>query len=150
MENLIRSLGQTYQELTYKKLIDGPFPRKLYESDESLEINLTSDIELVFCEDDLAFEMIVIDMESYSNNPLASANKLPTPLDSIHDKNDVRAKLGEPISSKTSLELHGTDFYGWDSYQLENKLHPEAILDIQYNSQMKIRNLIISLMNKRV
>ncbi|RMV65764.1 hypothetical protein ALP06_200230 [Pseudomonas coronafaciens pv. atropurpurea] len=35
--------------------------------------------------------------------------------------------------TKSQMDLFPTELYGWDVYQLDSSLHPEAILDIQYN-----------------
>lgn len=144
--NLIKHMGHSYEDLVSKKILYGTSLENLYQSDETLEVQLSPDIELVFWTETKRFEMIILKYEKSSSHRAI----LPTPLNNVMNQSDAQFELGEPLYSKTQIELYQTDIYGWDTYQLDSNLHPEAILDIQYNKDMQISSILISLMDKNL
>jgi len=152
IEKLLRNLGYPYAALVSNNIIKACEPKKLYEDEESLEIELCPDLELVFWAETMRLEMIIIKFKDcYRESTIKSTRKvLPTPLDKITNQHDTHILLGPPMFSKSQLELFGTELYGWDTYQLNTNLHPEALLDVQYDEKMNIANLVISLIDKNV
>lgn len=148
LESIIRNLGSTYDELKEKKIINTKKPTALYLESDTLEIELSENVELVFCPDKLRLEMIYIRVRSRASDKCSLL--LPDYLSLLKDKAAVQQELGSPIYSKNTLELHATELYGWDTYQLKTSLHPEALLDIQYNKSMEVVYLIISVMDKNI
>lgn len=144
--NLIKHMGHSYEDLVSNKILHGTSLENLYESDETLEVQLSPSIELVFWAETKRFEMIILKYDKSSSQRAI----LPSPLNNIINQSDVQFELGEPLYSKTQIELYQTDIYGWDTYQLDSNLHPEAILDIQYNKDMQIGSILISLMDKNL
>jgi hypothetical protein len=144
IENLIRRLGSSYKVLVAENLIGQDEPKSHYIDSDTKEIFIDPNIELVFWAENLRFEMIVVKAGKLNN----IKEELPTALNILKNTTDVRRDLGEPMFTKSELELYGTEFYGWDTYQLPISLHPEALLDIQYDKNKKISNIIISLMDK--
>ena len=148
LESIIRNLGKTYDELKAKKIINTEKPAALYLDSDTLEIELSENIELVFSPEKLRLEMIYIRLIPETNDK--NSLLLPDYLSFLKDKAAVQQELGNPIYSKSTLELHATELYGWDTYQLKGSLHPEALLDIQYNRSMEVAYLIISVMDKNI
>lgn len=54
------------------------------------------------------------------------------------------------MCSKSLIELQGTGYGGWDTYQLDSKMHPAALLEFQYIEGMAVSKIVISLMDKNV
>lgn len=148
LESIIRNLGSTYDELKAKKIINTEKPTELYIDSDTLEIELSENVELVFSPEKLRLEMIYIRLRKEESG--RSALDLPDYLSLLKNKAAVQHELGRPIYSKNTLELHATELYGWDTYQLKGSLHPEALLDIQYNKSMEVVYLIISVMDKNI
>jgi hypothetical protein len=149
--NLIRKMGTSHQELVSEKLIPNTELKQLYEDEDTLEIEIAPGVELAFWSESLCLEMITFNFERALNkeNP-EFMEMLPHPLNKLKSQSDVHLELGKPMISKTQLELSAINLYGWEIYQLDTNLHPEATLDIQYNKHMHIQNLIISLMDKNI
>jgi hypothetical protein len=149
--NLIGKMGNTHKALLSEELIPDVELKHIYEDEDTLEIEIAPGVELVFCAENSCLEMITFCYEKASNpeNP-RFAGILPNPLDKLVTQNDVHIALGEPMFSKNQMELFATDLYGWDVYQLDKRLHTEALLDIQYNNKMLINNIHISLMDKNI
>lgn len=152
IEKLLRNLGYPYAALVSNNIIKPSEPKQLYEDDESLEIELNPDLELIFWAETMRLEMIIIKPtgSSRAGKDYHTQKILPAPLNTITNQQDTHDLLGDPMYSKSQLELYGTELYGWDTYQLNTRLHPEALLDIQYNEEKNITNIIISLIDKNV
>lgn len=151
LAKLISKLGYAHESLVREGLIPCAELVHLYEDEDSLELELTPGVEIVFWADTKIFEMITFSYSRALNKdePEFRSN-LPTPLDKLKNQNDARILLGAPMFTKSKMDLMATELYGWDVYQLNPSLHPEAILDIQYNKKMNIENILISLMEKNV
>ena len=144
--NLIKHMGHSYEDLVLRKILYDTTLGKLYESDDTLEVKLSPNIELVFWTETKRFEMIILRYEKSASHRAI----LPSPLNNMINQSDAQFELGEPLYSKTQIELFQTDIYGWDTYQLDSDIHPEAILDIQYDKEMQISTILISLMDKNI
>lgn len=149
--NLISNLGSSHSTLIEKGLIPDKELVHLYEDEDTLELEIAPGVELVFYSETQRFEMITLSFKRAFNNVEYSFKAiLPKPLDSVETQTEVHEQLGAPMFTKSQLDLFPTELYGWDVYQLDSTLHPEAILDIQYNKEMLISNIHISLMDKSV
>lgn len=149
--NLISNMGSFHSALIDKGLIPDTELVHLYEDEDTLELEIAPGVELVFYAETKRFEMMTLSFKRAFNNVEISFKEiLPKPLDRVENQTDVYKELGTPMFTKSELELFPTELYGWDVYQLDSSLHPEAILDIQYNKEMEISNIQISLMDKSV
>ena len=149
--NLISNMGSSHSALIEKGLIPETELVHLYEDGDTMELEIAPGVELVFYSETQRFEMITLSFKRSSNNVTADFKaSLPKPLERIENQTEVHKELGAPMFTKSQLDLFPTELYGWDVYQLDSSLHPEGILDIQYNKEMQISNIHISLMNKNV
>lgn len=149
--NLISNMGSCHSALIEKGLIPDTELVHLYEDEDTLELQIAPGVELVFYSETQRFEMITLSFKRRFNNVMSDFKAiLPKPLDSVENQTEVHKELGPPMFTKSELDLFPTELYGWDVYQLDSGLHPEAILDIQYNKEMLISNILISLMDKSV
>lgn len=149
IEKLLRNMGYTYNSLISNEIIENKELQKLYDTDETLEIQLTQGVELVFWAETMQLEMIEFRFdEDLDKNVFRAA--LPYPLNIITDQASTHAELGTPLYSLSQFELLSTNLYGLDTYQLDENLHPEALLEIQYGKNMNISCIMISLMDKNV
>ena len=151
MERLIRNLGCSYEALIDNELIVGLPLQSLYDDDNSLEIEPAPGVELVFWAETLRFEVIHITITDDQQHGLSIfEGSLPEPYSAIADQASARKILGEPIVSKTAMELQGTGLSGWDTYQLDTKLHPAALIDLQYTNRLCVVKIQFSLIDKNV
>ncbi|KWS75360.1 bacteriocin immunity protein [Pseudomonas savastanoi pv. fraxini] len=149
--SLIKNMGISHKALMQEGLITDIKLSHLYESEETLELEIAPGVELVFWEETLCLEMITFSFARALNKADPEfMGILPYPLGKIRNKKDVRLLLGAPMFTKSQMDLFPTELYGWDVYQLDSSLHPEAILDIQYNEDMLVSNILISLVDKNV
>lgn len=148
IEKIIRNLGYTYQALVDNKIITASKPAPLYLESDTLEIEISGGFELVFSNDFLRFEMIHLKCNIKEADGPNSFSLMPYPLNKIVCKSETRKILGEPMYSASDIELLETDLYGWDTYQLSTNLHPAALLEVQYDSDMNTIYLSISLMDR--
>lgn len=149
--NLISNMGSSHSVLIEKGLIPDTELVHLYEDEDTMELEIAPGVELVFYSETKRFEMITLSFKRAFNNVTADFKAiLPKPLHSVENQNEVYKELGNPMFTKSQLDLFPTELYGWDVYQLDSRLHPEALLDIQYNKEMQISNILISLMDKNV
>lgn len=149
--NIISNMGSSHSTLIEKGLIPDTELVHLYEDEDTMELEIAPGVELVFYSETKRFEMITLSFKRAFNNVTPDFRAiLPKPLDSVENLNDAHKELGAPMFTKSQLDLFPTELYGWDVYQLDPGLHPEALLDIQYNKEMEISNILISLMDKSV
>lgn len=149
--NLISNMGSSHSALIEKGLIPDTELVHLYEDDDTLELEIAPGVELVFYSETQRFEMITLSFTRISKNVTDDFKAfLPKPLNRVESQTEVHKELGAPMFTKSQLDLFPTELYGWDVYQLDSCLHPEAMLDIQYNKEMLISNILISLMDKSV
>jgi len=149
MERLIKNLGCSYDALIANNLIERLPLQSLYEADNSLEIEPAPGIELIFWPETLRFEVIYIRLEDEENNGInVFKGKLPEPFGSFSVQADVHRMLGTPAFSKSTLELQGTGLTGWDTYQLDQKFHPAALIEFQYTKSMRLSSLVFSLIDR--
>lgn len=148
---LISKMGSPHHVLVAENLIPATELKHLYEDEDTLELEIAPGIELVFWAETSRLEMIHINYERANvEGKYDLTALLPAPLNKARNENDVHIALGQPMFSKTERDLLQTELYGWDIYQLDNSLHPEAVLDIQYNKFKNICNIQISLMDKNI
>lgn len=151
IEIIIKNLGSPYQLLVSKNILNSSELVCLYEDTDTLEFELTKSIELIFWTESLKLEMIIFKINSaLPVLEFKAQSCLPGQLSFLKSQSDVHRELGAPIFFKTPMELYGTEFYGWDTFQLDKNLHPEALIDIQYDKSFLIRNIMISLIDKHV
>lgn len=149
--NIISNMGSSHSTLIEKGLIPATELVHLYKDEDTMELEIAPGVELVFYSETQRFEMITLSFKRAFNNVTSEFKAiLPKPLDSIENQNEVHKELGIPMFTKSQLDLFPTELYGWDVYQLDSTLHPEALLDIQYNKEMSISNILISLMDKSI
>ncbi|WP_241779046.1 DUF6392 family protein [Pseudomonas corrugata] len=151
MERLIKNLGCSYDALIANQVIDDLPLQDLYEDGESLEIEPVPGIELIFWPETLRFEVIYVTLQDdqYDNVPLFTG-VLPAPFGLMSDQSQVHEALGEPMFSKSAMELQGTDLCGWDTYQLHSHWHPAALVEFQYVKDMQIGKMLFSLIDRNV
>lgn len=147
--NIISNMGSSHSVLVDNGIIPDTELVHLYNDEDTLELEIAPGVELVFWSETRRFEMITLVFNRPSNNVEPDFKKiLPNPLNDVINRLDVHKELGAPMFTKSEMDLFPTELYGWDVYQLDAALHPEAILDIQYNKEMLISNIHISLMDK--
>ncbi|WP_248916019.1 DUF6392 family protein [Pseudomonas moorei] len=151
MQRLIQSLGCSYPALIANEVIDDLPLMSLYEDSDTLEIEPTPGVELIFWPDTKSFEEMHI-TRCNDDDPAKTlfTGQLPLPFGSLMYQNQVHSLLGEPIFSKSVMELLGTKLYEWDTYQLGTHFHPAATVAFQYGKDMKINAIVFSLMDKHV
>lgn len=150
VEKLIRNLGYPYEALISNEIIDDLPLLQADEEDETLELTLAPGLELIFWADTEVLEMIYINLDKMNNGQRAYQGALPAPLDNLYTCKDVHVALGKPMFSKSRIELQGTGYEGWDTYQLDTKMHPAAFLEFQYIENLELSKIVISLMDKNV
>ena len=150
IEKIIRNLGYPYEALVSNEIIDNLPLVQEYEDAETLELTLVPGLELIFWADTEVLEMIYINLDRMNNGIRAYQGALPKHLVGIETRTEAHSNLGKPMFSKSNIELQGTGYKGWDTYQLDTKMHPAALLEIQYVEDMKISKILISLMDKNV
>lgn len=150
IEKLIRNLGYPYEALVSNEIIENLPLVQAYEDDETLELTLLPGLELIFWADTEVLEMIYINLDKMNNGQRAYQGALPAHLEDLVTCEDVHTALGKPMFSKSLIELQGTGYEGWDTYQLDNKMHPAALLEFQYIEGMAVSKIVISLMDKNV
>lgn len=151
LEHLISKLGSSHQVLIAENLIPDTKLVKMYEDEDTLELEMAPGIELVFWAESLRLEMIHINFQRASTEDESHLSSLlPSPLSTLKNESDVHNVLGKAMFSKSERELMQTELYGWDTYQIDPSLHPEAILDIQYDKNRTICNMQISLIDKNI
>lgn len=151
MERLIKNLGCSYDALIANKVIDKLPLQDLYEDGESLEVEPVPGIELIFWPETLRFEVIHITLTGDQVHDLpVFSGILPAPFTSISNHTQVRETFGNPIFSKTAMELKGTGLSGWDTYQLDTSWHPAVLVDFQYSKNQQISKLLFSLIDRNV
>lgn len=151
MERLIKNLGCSYDALIANQVIDDLPLQDLYQDGESLEIEPVQGIELIFWPETQRFEAIYIFLTQESDNtPNAFSGELPPPFNSMNNQTEVHKLMGNPIFSKSAMELLGTELSGWDTYQLGSNWHPAAIVEFQYTHNMQISRICFSLIDKNV
>ena len=151
MERLIKNLGCSYDALIANKVIDKLPLQDLYEDGESLEVEPAPGIELIFWPETLRFEVIHVTLKDEQNHGIpVYSGPLPLPFGAIHDQMQARCQLGEPAFSKSPLELQGTNLSGWDTYQLDPKWHPAALLEFQYSKNFEVSRIQFSLIDRNV
>lgn len=151
MERLIKNLGCSYDALIANKVIDDLPLQDLYGDGESLEIEPAPGIELVFWPETLRFEGIYITFKT-AQGPESSGYEggLPAKFGAVETQSQVRKEFGDPITSKGAMELQGTGLSGWDTYQLESYLHPAALVDFQYGSNLRLSRIFFSLIDRNI
>lgn len=152
MERLIKHLGCSYVALVANKVIDDDLPlQDLYGDGESLELEPAPGIELIFCPETLRFEGIYVTLKIDQSEEISGfEGSLPSKFASIETRTQVRKEFGDPIVSKSAMELQGTGLSGWDTYQLEPHLHPAALVDFQYGSNFRLSRIFFSLIDRNI
>lgn len=148
IEKLIRNLGYHYSAMVTNQIISESQPVHHYDDEDTAEVLLDNGIELVFWSETMRFESIVLSMQSTQARSSGLKDILPEPLNLVCSREDALKHLGAPVFSKSPLELVALEMFAWDLYQLKDSLHPEATLEIQYDKQMAVKTIIISLMDK--
>jgi hypothetical protein len=146
LNKIIRNLGYTHDSLLQNGIIPASTPSKLYDEGDTLEVELEQGFELVFSES-LRFETIFIVLDINNSSRFNHQENLPTPLSLLKSKFEVTNILGKPIHSASKIDLLNSDLFGWDTYQLPEHLHPSSFLDVQYDAQMNVKYLLITLMD---
>lgn len=147
MERLIKNLGCSYDHLITNSVIAKLPLQHLYDED-SLEVDLVPGIELIFCPETLRFEVIYIALKNTDTQDAKTySGDLPVPFKKLVNQKQVRETLGEPLFSKTAMELHGTGLHGWDKYQLDPEWHHAALVEFQYIKEMMTSRILFSLMD---
>jgi len=147
LNKIIRNLGYTHESLLQNQIIPDCQLSKLYGDSDTLEVELEQGFELVFSER-MRFEVIYIVLDLKSSGRFNYQANLPSPLSLLKSKSDVISSLGQPIHSASDLDLLDSDLFGWDTYQLPEHLHPSSFLDVQYDAQMNVKYLLITLMDR--
>jgi len=151
MERLIKNLGCSYDALIANGVIDNLPLQDLYEDGESLEVEPAPGIELIFWPETLRFEGIYVTLKNeQSLEGRAFCGGLPGNFGSVSNQLQVHESFGEPIMSKGILELQGTGLGGWDTYQLESNLHPAALVDFQYSTNLNVLRLFFALIDRNI
>lgn len=151
MERLIKNLGCSYDALIANGVIDDLPLQDLYEDGESLEVEPAPGIELIFWPETLRFEGIYVTLKTdQSHEGRAFYGDLPGNFGSVFNQAQVHERFGEPIISKGILELQGTGLGGWDTYQLEPNLHPAALVDFQYSTNLNVSRIFVSLIDRNI
>lgn len=148
MERLIKNLGCSYDALIANHVIENLPLQSLYEDGDSLEVEPVPGIELIFWPETKRFEVIYIILID-SVLPVFTGD-LPYPFKTATNQEEVHKTFGEPVFSKTDLELLGTGLNGWDTYQLDPNWHPAALLEFQYVKGMRLAKLMFSLIDRNV
>lgn len=155
MENLIRNLGCSYDALVHNKVIDKLPLESLYEDGQTLEVEPVDGLQLVFWPDAIRqessrFELIFITVKVDGGGAPVYTGMIPSPYGSLKNRDTVNQTLGRPITSRSTLELIGTGLTGWDTYQVESRFHPTALVDFQYIENNAVGHIQFSVMDKHV
>jgi hypothetical protein len=148
----IKNLGTSYDALIENEVITNLPLVELYEDSKSLEVEPAFGVELSFWAETQRFEAvhIILGGEREDGLPIYEG-ELPLPYSATMTQSEARNALGEPMFTKTPLQLHGLDdIWGWDTYQVNIKLHPAAQVDLQYTEDMRIKRLIFSLFDRNI
>lgn len=135
--SLIGGLGRTYQELVTERLISNEPLRPLFSEGENEDLIQKTEpgMELWFWEETERLERISVTLAAYFDEETVYVGELPLPFTHKMDQPGVHAKLGVPDRStgpaKLPLPIGMTG--GWDAYRLDDTLHPNAEVAIQFS-----------------
>lgn len=151
LKRLIKNLGSSYDALIDNELIPKLPLQSLYEDSETLEVEPAPGIELIFWPDTQGFEGIQIVLENAGapGFPVFEGG-LPHPFEEVKNQSQVHEFFGKPLTSKSVMELNGTDLYGWETYQLEASWHRAATVSFQYVKGMKISRIQFFLIDRNI
>lgn len=147
LEKLFRNMGYSYQSLIDNEIISSDAKLLEVPDGDAYEIKLSTGFYIILAGELKRFEAIYIILDATSGENFKYQRNLPEPICFVSNKEDVRRALGPPIPAASELDLLETDLYGNDTYQLNVRLHPEALLDFQYDISNNIKNISISLMD---
>lgn len=150
IERWIKHLGGSYDSLVATGVIPDLPLQELYEDSDSLEIEPVQGIELSFWVETKDLELIRVSIEDIPGGIPPFRGELPPPFADAMCQKQVHQIFGRPMFSKGARELSGTGLGGWDTYQLSDTYHPAALLDFQFNEDLKVSNITFSLIEKHI
>jgi|CXWL01.2.fsa_nt_gi hypothetical protein len=142
----IKSLGRPYEALVSEGIIPNLPLQELYCGREWLDIEPEDGVELSFAAVSKNLEALYIVLIQVVEGQSIYRGALPPPLTLAMSQADVKASFGLPYEHKgpTKLPLNRSTG-GWDAYQLESSVHPNAKLIFKYTQSAQVNTLVFTL-----
>lgn len=142
----IKSLGRPYEFLVSEGIIPNIPLRELYKGRDWLDIEPEDGIELSFSAESKCLETLYIILVPAVEEQAVYRGELPKPLALSMSQADVKASFGVPSKSKgpTKLPLNRKTG-GWDAYELEISVCPNAKLIFKYAESRQVNTLVFTL-----
>lgn len=142
----IKSLGRPYESLVSEGVIPNMPLQELYKGRDWLDIEPEDGVELSFSADSKRLETLYITLVKAVEGQSVYRGKVPLPLALSMSQADVKASFGVPLESKgpTKLPLNRKTG-GWDAYELEPSVYPNAKLIFKYAENYQVNTLVFTL-----
>lgn len=142
----IKNLGRPYDSLVSEGIIPSMPLQELYNGRDWLDIEPEEGVELSFAAESKRLESLYIILIQAVEGQSIYRGELPTPLALSMSRADVKAAFGVPWESKgpTNLPLNRKTG-GWDAYELESSVYPNAKLIFKYAENCRVNTLVFTL-----
>lgn len=145
----IKNLGRPYDTLVAEGIIPNLPLQELYKGRDWLDIEPADGLELSFEAKAKRLETIHIVLLSTMEGITEYKGELPRPFAQLMKQSEVRAHFGEPMESKGPTKLPmNTAIGGWDAYQLNRSIHPNAKVIFTYAGSLQVKTLSFTLIDK--
>ncbi|MCT8349811.1 DUF6392 family protein [Photorhabdus temperata] len=144
---MIKSLGQTVEQLVEKQLISDKKFEYLFEGADTFNYEPESGLILVFNDKSrklISVEFTLISVSSGSSSSETYYGEMPPPFTLSMDKTAVRALMGEPdvASGETKIPVIGV-VGGHDCYIRKlDSMYPNTNIRVLYLADLRIRGLV--------
>ncbi|MFD2642341.1 DUF6392 family protein [Pseudomonas japonica] len=150
--NLVSSLGRTYKDLVAAGQIQDRALIPLFKEGENEDLiyKPAPGMELWFWAETTRLERIVITLIARTEGTSVYSGELPIPFTHKMDQVSIHEKLGKPDHSKGPAKLPPPFGMtgGWDAYRLDQTIHPNAEVAIQFREDRSASGLAFRLIDK--
>lgn len=150
IENWINNLGQEYDALITRNIIQNQPLMELYPGRDRLHLEPEIGIGLSFWAETKRFEALFITLLKSTPSTVEYKGELPKPYSIEMIQSDVHAIFGEPFESKGPIKMPQPmgQTGGWESYRLDPATHPNIKVVFQYTATMQVKTLVFTLIDK--
>jgi len=150
IEEWIKSLGQTHEELLLKSLIPDGELIELFPGIDELFLEPEAGVEIRFWEETDRFESLSITLIKTTPSTIEYKGELPHPYSPSMTQSDVHALLGEPLESSGPIKMPEPmgQTGGWESYHLDPAIYPNTKIMFSYLESMRVSSLVFTLIDK--
>lgn len=150
IEELIKNLGQTYEDLLLKSLIPDEELIEIFPGVDELYIQPEEGVEMSFWAETERFESLYITLLKTPISTIEYRGELPAPYSLNMTQSTAHALFGEPFESSgpTKLPEPTGKTGGWESYRLDPVLYPNSKVGFRYLTSMNVNTLVFTLIDK--